>query len=965
MPAVRQDLTVAIKLNDQFSNKLGDIRRDTDRTFGNRQGGLGGLGISARAAMLGIGSALVGGAGAVAAGLVTATTKSGEFESAMDRVAALAGTTLPEDLAKLEEQALKLSGSTMFKGTEVAEGMQALAMAGLTVNEVLDTMPGLLDTAMAGDTGLGATADIISNIMSGFGIDAQESRRVADVMAATFTSSNTSLNSLGETMKYVAPLAESSGQNLELMAAAAGILGNTGIQGSQAGTMLRTMLTQLRAPTKAAQEAMDELNIELTNADGTLMELPDLIRALQRGMRGLDPSRQTRLMKDLVGTEAMTGLQVLLDAGPNKIRSYADSLENSLGKSAEIAKQSTDNLKGAWTTLGSAFDTMMIKIGMTVGPSFQNFIETSMIPLVEQTTKFIEVGGGIGPMFDDALVMIRGFKQTAINVLDEFFANQEFRTNFLGNLGDTLVEGVKAYAQYYVDLVDLTVSVAKTIFIPYQTAWKLVWDYINPYTVGILNDIGENATEAFNFIIRGINEFSEHIGFTIGEIDWTPLVETAPRTASEVWSEFKNDFSDQMDDMGESATTLASNIGDGMGSVAGEIENTIKTIEPHFDEEMVKVVEKYEEATEEVAAQAPAKGEAIGKGTAEGIEEGFKPDLKIEIPEPSFDIEWDLSDLLPSGPARILGEDLWSDISSSFERNIKNPQTGVGRILVDGLASAIGTGDFRGALQGVATALGTMVAGPIGGAIASVISGALLQSGPSYAQRAEGPLGLILRQFEAAGGDISEAEFRSPGGVMFKEFEGMYTEEGKTPKDWLGGMTSEALNLRHALLRQLSNMGMNAGTAHQFINNVLPKMLQGRALPADRVRIFNEELRGVLIEQEIADLTSAGRMQAFEEGLTEEAKQQMGIVPAANGYSGMVAEPTLFLAGEAGPEMVDITPTSRMSGGFSGSGGANFHFNFSVNTIDEQGVKTFIEEDAKPFIVQMLQRESTRGSSDM
>lgn len=90
-----------------------------------------------------------------------------------------------------------------------------------------------------------------------------------------------------------------------------------------------------------------------------------------------------------------------------------------------------------------------------------------------------------------------------------------------------------------------------------------------------------------------------------------------------------------------------------------------------------------------------------------------------------------------------------------------------------------------------------------------------------------------------------------------------------------------------------------------------------------------------------------------------------GITPAANGYSGMVSEPTLFLAGEAGPEMVDITPTSRMSGGFSGSGGANFHFNFSVNTIDEQGVKAFIEEDAKPFIVQMLQRESTRGSSVM
>jgi len=319
MPAVKQDLTVAVKLNDQFSNKLGGIRRDADRTFGNQQGGLGGLGLNAKTAMLGIGTALVGGAGAVAAGLIAATQKSANFEAAMDRVSALAGTTLPADLKALEDQALKLAGSTMFTGVEVAEGMQALATAGFDVNSILESMPGLLDSAMAGNTGLQETADIISNIMSGFGIDAQETRRVADVMAATFTSSNTSLNSLGETMKFVAPLAESSGQNLELMAAAAGLLGNTGIQGSQAGTMLRTTLSQLRAPTKAAQEAMDELNIELTNTDGKLLELPELIRALQEGMKGLDPSRQTRLMKDLVGIEAMTGWQVLLEAGPDKI----------------------------------------------------------------------------------------------------------------------------------------------------------------------------------------------------------------------------------------------------------------------------------------------------------------------------------------------------------------------------------------------------------------------------------------------------------------------------------------------------------------------------------------------------------------------------------------------------------------------------------------------------------------------
>lgn len=866
----------------------------------------------------------------------------------MDRVSALAGTTLPADLKALEDQALELAGSTMFKGTEVAEGMQALAMAGFEVNEILDSMPGLLDSAMAGNTGLQETADIISNIMSGFGIDAQETRRVADVMAATFTSSNTTMRSLGETMKYVAPLAESSGQNLELMAAAAGLLGNTGIQGSQAGTMLRTMLTQLRAPTKAAQEAMDELNIELTNADGTLMELPDLIRALQRGMRGLDPSRQTRLMKDLVGTEAMTGLQVLLDAGPDKIRSYAGTLENSLGRASDIAKQSTDNLKGAWTTLGSAFDTMMIKIGQTVAPTFQDFVNTSMIPLVEQTTKFIEVGGGIGPMFDDALVMIRGFKQTAINVLDEFFANPEFRTNFLDNLGETLVAGVKAYVQYQADLVNLTMEVAKLIFLPYEHAWKLVWDVLAPYASGIVNDLLELSVGAFNSIIDGVNSFSETLGFTIDRIDFTPLRD-APRTASEAWQEFKNDVSDQMDDIGEAATTLGSNIGDGMESVAGEIGKTIKTIEPHFDEEMVKVVEKYEEATEEVAAQAPAKGEAIGSALGEGVEESFTPEIVV--------------------PPPVVEPNMWTEFTDAlkedFGSELKDPQTGIGSILVGGLANAISTGDFRGSIQGIATSLGTMIAGPIGGAIAGVIAGALTESKPSYAERSSGPLGAILRAFTEAGGDLSGMTLRGAGGVMASEFKGMYTEAGRTPKSWTGNITREAHGLRHEAAKQLEKMGLSWPQASMLINNIIPKILQGRDLPGAETREVTAALRDLLIQKEIADILTDEQRGIFEDWVSEEARNELGITEAANGYSGMVSKPTLFLAGEAGPEMVDITPTSRMSGGFSGSGGANFHFNFSVNTIDEQGVKAFIEEDAKPFIVQMLQRESTRGSSVM
>ena len=948
MPAVRQDLTVAVKLNDQFSNKLGGIRRDADRTFGNRQGGLGGLGISARTAMLGIGTALVGGAGAVAAGLVAATQKSADFEASMDRVSALAGTTLPADLKALEDQALKLAGSTMFTGVQVAEGMQALAMAGFDVNSILESMPGLLDSAMAGNTGLQETADIISNIMSGFGIDAQETRRVADVMAATFTSSNTTLNSLGETMKFVAPLAESSGQNLELMAAAAGLLGNTGIQGSQAGTMLRTTLSQLRAPTKAAQEAMDELNIELTNTDGKLLELPELIRALQEGMKGLDPSRQTRLMKDLVGIEAMTGLQVLLDAGPDKIRDYATTLENSVGRASDIARQSTDNLKGSWTTLNSAFDAMMITIGQGVGPSMQGLLNDSIVPLIQKTTEFIEVGGGIGPMFEDSMTLIRGFKNTAIKVLDEFFANPKFRDAFISSLGDTLGTGLRVYAQYLLDLVNLTIDVAQFIFTPYKHAWFLVWDVLAPYTSGILNTLLELSVSAFNEIIAGINYFSEEIGITLDTIDFTPLTDT-PRTASEAWSEFKNDMSAQMDDIAESANTLGSNLGEGMGEVAGEIEKVITVIEPHFSEEIVKVKEKYSAVTNEIKTESPAKGEEIGKALGEGVEEGFVPEVKIEVEIPDDPNTW--KNMFKDMPLAGIFKEKFDGV---FSEN-----GAVGQAITQGMQGILEGQGFASSVAMAAQGIGAAIGGPLGMAISTVAQGVLGALAPaSLVERKQ--FGGIAEEvaFAVEMGGIGKLSLTTDLGRTLKGQQGRYERQGRTGKQQRERSFASQLQNQFGKDRE-GQFYLNYGNAMNLATGLLSNEIYGEEGVG-----FTNLIRDVIIRSTADQLREDKKRGQFRESVGEEAMALAGIT-AAGGYSGMVNQPTLILAGEAGPEMVDITPSSRMSGGFAGSGGANFHFNFAVNTIDEQGVKAFIEEDAKPFIVQMLQRESTRGSSVM
>src|SRR5699024_5729548 len=173
--------------------------------------------------------------------------------------------------------------------------MQYLAMAGYESNEIISAMPGVLNAAAAGQVELGTAADITSNVLSGFGLQASETSRVADVLTKAFTSSNTSMESLGETMKYAAPVAKAAGFSLEETAAAAGILGDSGISASQAGTTLRGVMLRLINPPKQAAEALDALGISVTDSSGKIKPLYKIIEELQKATAGMTDAQKSAI----------------------------------------------------------------------------------------------------------------------------------------------------------------------------------------------------------------------------------------------------------------------------------------------------------------------------------------------------------------------------------------------------------------------------------------------------------------------------------------------------------------------------------------------------------------------------------------------------------------------------------------------------------------------------------------------
>lgn len=234
--------------------------------------------------------------------------------------------------------------------------MGFLAMAGFDANDTMAALPGTLDLAAAGAIDLGDAADIASNILTGYGMEADEIGRMNDVLAKTFTSTNVDMRMLGDSFKYIAPVANSAGLEFEEMSAAVGLLGNAGIQGEQAGTVLRGAISSLLQPTSQVQDKLDELGVSVTDSGGNMRSLTDIIEQLEES--GAD----TADIMTLFGLEAGPGMAALLDQGSDSLSDLTAELEDSGGTAAEVAEIQSEGLNGSLTELKSAVEGLALAL---------------------------------------------------------------------------------------------------------------------------------------------------------------------------------------------------------------------------------------------------------------------------------------------------------------------------------------------------------------------------------------------------------------------------------------------------------------------------------------------------------------------------------------------------------------------------------------------------------------------------
>ncbi|NIA43821.1 MULTISPECIES: phage tail tape measure protein [Providencia] len=287
-----------------------------------------------------------------------------DFEIGMSKVQAL--TRLDknsDDYKMLREQARDLGATTAFTANEVAQGQAFYAMAGFKPEQIKNAMKGTLSMSLAGDIDLATTADIGSNILTGFKLNSNEMNRVSDTLVGVFTRANVNLAMLGETMKYVAPPAAGLGVDLETAAAAAGKLGDAGIQSSMAGTSLKSIFGRLAAPTSEVSKALKEINLKTTDSKGNFREFTEILVELDKKTKGMGNAKRAGLFKKLAGEEAFSALMVLTDqASTGSLQQLIAELKAAKGEAEKVANVMTDNLDGDLKNLTSAYEDVGIQI---------------------------------------------------------------------------------------------------------------------------------------------------------------------------------------------------------------------------------------------------------------------------------------------------------------------------------------------------------------------------------------------------------------------------------------------------------------------------------------------------------------------------------------------------------------------------------------------------------------------------
>lgn len=563
-----------------------------------------------------------------------------DFEAEMSKVKAISGAS-ESDFERLQSKAKELGATTVYSASQVASGMSEMAKAGWTTEQIIDGMQGVLNAASASGEDLANVSTIVADAITGFGLEAKDATRVADLLTQAANSGTIDINDLGESFKYIAPLSASMGLNIEEVTTALAAMSQAGIKGSQAGTSLRTVLLRMVDPTEDVEALMQGLNIQISNSDGTFKSLDDIVDILRKSFSGLNDEQKAYAASVLADQEGSAGLLSLLNQTEEAYDAISDSMKNSSGIAEKTAAVMLDNLQGRITLLKSALEGLAIQFYEVTQPYLELAIEkvnqlVSWLSSLsaeekEQIAKIAALVAAIGP----ALIVLGKLSSAVGSVIGVF---GKF-TTVLGGISAPVLVAIGALT---------------AIGLAFANLWKknedfrnnisTIWEEIKNIFSNFASDIVERLNslgfefEDFTQVVSAIwNGFCELLGpVFIGAFEGIKIfLETTLNVLIDLFDIFASAFNGDWQGFWEGINTLFTDIWNGLYNFTDNILNTIKGV---FDVFLGWFGTSWEEvwtnvkdffvgiwgSITETASNIASSMVNIGKDIIEGIWEGIK-----------------------------------------------------------------------------------------------------------------------------------------------------------------------------------------------------------------------------------------------------------------------------------------------------------------------------------------------------